>query len=315
MVSPISRPGAMTARASRLANRPTVAGSHAGFDRYRHEPSDGISQTSIFKEAFMISTSLSDSIPASDIPSIRRLTTEDLGWALRSGWQDFRAKRGDLLFVALLYPLLSLTIAIVALQSALLPLYFPLVAGLSVMGPVVAAGFYEIARRRETGDDSGWRHFLAPLSDDRREGLLSIAIVLIGLFLVWLLVAWVLYQATVGQLHPVGAAAFADAVLTTPEGWTMIVLGNLAGGAIATITLVLTVVSVPMVVDKPVRASLALHTSVEAVTKNRGAMIRWGVIVALMLIAGSIPLFLGLAVVLPVLGYATWHLYTRVVDR
>ena len=257
----------------------------------------------------------SDSIAPSRAPVVNRISVADLHWALRAGWQDFQAKRGDLLFVALLYPLLSLTIAAVALQGVLLPLYFPLCAALSVLGPVVAAGFYEVARRREQGDESGWQHFFDPLAKGRRDGLVSLSLLLIGIVLVWLILAWMLYQVTVARLHPVGLAEFARAVLTTPSGWVMIVVGNAIGGLIAVATLALTVVSVPMVVDTPIRASLALRTSLRAVSVNRGVLLRWGAIVGALLVVGSIPLFIGLAVILPFLGYSTWHLYTRIVER
>ncbi|HVF93240.1 MAG TPA: DUF2189 domain-containing protein, partial [Sphingomonas sp.] len=134
-------------------------------------------------------------------------------------------------------------------------------------------------------------------------------------FLGWLLVAWLLYQVTVGRLEPVGISAFVDALFNTSEGWTLIIAGNLAGGMFAALTLVLTVVSVPMVVDQAVDPMLAVRTSIRAVSANWLMMLRWGATVAALLLLGTIPLFIGLAVVLPVLGYATWHLYTRLVSR
>ncbi len=248
-------------------------------------------------------------------PVVNRIGPEDLRWALRAGWQDFRAMRGDLIFVPVLYPLIGLTTAAITLGGALLPLFFPLVAGLSILGPVVAAGFYEIARRREQGDESGWSHFFDPLDRGRRSGIVTLTALLIGLFVAWLLIAWSLYQVTVGRLEPVGASAFFDDLLRTREGWTLILVGNAAGLLIAAATLVTTVVSVPMVVDKPVDAMLALRTSLRAAAKNPAMLARWGAIVAAILLLGAIPLFVGLAVALPVLGYATWHLYTRLVER
>lgn len=256
-----------------------------------------------------------DHSPTLDEPAVRTISTADLHWALRLGWEDFLAKRGDILFVGVIYPLVGLLVVALTVQGALLPLFFPLAAGLSIVGPLAAAGFYEIARRRENGDDSGWAHFLDPLGPDRRHGLLAIASMLIVLFLAWLLIAWTLYQATVGRLAPDSLGAFVRLLFTTPEGWTLIVLGNLAGGVIATLTLALTVVSVPMVVDRPVSGMVAVRTSVRAVAANPWVMARWGAIVAGLLVLGSIPLFVGLAIMLPVLGYATWHLYTKVVAR
>ena len=101
----------------------------------------------------------------------------------------------------------------------------------------------------------------------------------------------------------------------TPEGWALIVIGNLVGLAFAALVLTLSVVSMPMLVDCDVDARTALDTSVRAVMMNKGPMARWGLIVAALLVLGSIPAFVGLAVVLPVLGYATWHLYAHTVVR
>lgn len=263
----------------------------------------------------MTTLDLTRDVSSTTDPIIHRINADDLHWALRRGWDDFQAKRGDLIFVSFIYPLIGLITGAIALDSKLLPYLFPIVAGISILGPVVAAGFYEIARRRDEGDDTGWAHFLDPIRPGRRGGLIAITSMLIALFLAWLLIASVIYQATLGQLRPIGVGAFLRDLLTTSEGWTLIVVGNLAGGLIAALTLVLTVVSAPMVVDRPDEPELAVRTSIRAVAANPGAIARWGAIVAGLLILGTIPLFVGLAVVLPVLGYSTWHLYTRLVER
>lgn len=264
----------------------------------------------------MVALDVERAFPSAETPGVRRIDVADLRWALRAGWDDFMSKRGDLIFAALFYPLVGLIAAFAATDHRLLPLFFPLVAGLSIMGPLVASGFYEIARRREQGDDAGWAHFLDPLLDGkRRAGLLAIASMLIVLFLMWLLVAWTLYQMTVGRLEPHGPAALFNALVTTREGWTLMICGNVIGAVIAAVTLVATFVSVPMVVDKPVSGMAAVLTSIRAASMNPGVTVRWGLTVAFLLVIGTIPLFIGLAVVLPVLGYATWHLYTRAVER
>ncbi|MDO6416244.1 DUF2189 domain-containing protein [Sphingomonas sp. BIUV-7] len=248
-------------------------------------------------------------------PAVRRIGPDDLHWALQSGWQDFVAKRGDVLFVALLYPAIGLITAVIALKSSLLPFFFPLAAGLSILGPIVASGFYELARRREQNEPAGWSHFLDPLLSDRRNGIVGLAAMMVGLFAIWLAVAWALYAATLGQLEPVGAAGFVSLLFTTADGWMLIIFGNAAGALIAAATLVLTLVSAPMLVDRPVSVDLAVRTSLRAAAMNPGATARWGATVAALLLLGSIPVFIGLAIVLPVLGYATWHLYTRIVER
>jgi uncharacterized membrane protein len=256
------------------------------------------------------------SVPAlGAAPEIRRITGRDLNWALSEGWSDFKEKRGELVLLALIYPFVGLLSAAVVSDSRVLPLFFPIVAGLSILGPAVASGFYELARRREAGLGSTWLHFLDPLRGRSRVALAILTLGLAVVFLAWLLAASLIYDATIGVDHPVGISAFLEALLTTPRGWTMILLGNLVGFAFAVAVLTLSLVSFPMVVDKSVDPATAITTSVRAVRTNPGAAASWGLRVAALLVLGSLPLFIGLAIVLPVLGYATWHLYTRLVAR
>lgn len=254
-------------------------------------------------------------VPGIRSPAVRRIDGKDLTWALVEGWHDFRSKRGDLIFAGLLYPLIGFAAAAVALDAKLLPLFFPVVAGLSILGPAVASGFYELARRREEGMDPSWSHFLDPLRGRSRTGLVILTLGLGMLFLAWLASAWAIYQATLGQLASSGRADFIYALFNTREGWTMIFLGNLTGLLFAVLTLIISVVSFPLIVDKPVDAGTAVLTSLRAVRKNPAVIAQWGLRIALLLVLGAIPVFIGLAVVLPVLGYSTWHLYTRLVER
>lgn len=256
------------------------------------------------------------STPDNDAPTgVRRITTADLDWALREGWSDFQDKRGDLIFVALLYPAIGLIAAAFALNDAALPLIFPFAAGLSIFGPAAASGFYELARRREAGLESSWRHFFDPMRGKQGSTILMLTIGLGVLFLIWLGTAYAIYAVTMGPDFPTGVSSFIERVFTTTEGWTLIVLGNLAGAVFAVITLMTTLVSFPMAVDRDVDPGHAVQTSLRAVAANPGIVAGWGLRVAVLLVLGAIPAFVGLAVVLPVLGYATWHLYTRMVER
>lgn len=248
-------------------------------------------------------------------PAIRRIGEADLNWALSEGWKDFSAKRGDIVFLALLYPLVGLAAAVMAVNERFLPLFFPLVAGLSVLGPAVASGFYELARRREQGLDAGWSHFLDPMRGRSRSALLIMTLGLVFLFFAWVATAAAIHAATLGQLGPMSLGLFLQRLFDSPEGWALIVVGNLVGLAFAVVTITLSLVSFPMVVDRPVDAWTAMATSIRAVRANPAATASWGLRVAILLALGCIPAFIGLAVVLPVLGYATWHLYTRLVER
>jgi uncharacterized membrane protein len=246
---------------------------------------------------------------------VRKITAADLNLSLREGWSDFLAMRGDLIFLGLLYPLVGIVAATVTLGGSLLPLFFPIAAGISLLGSIVAIGFYELARRREEGLESDWSHFFDVRKRPSADGLGAVAALLVVIFALWVIVAGALYVALWGMEVPPSIGAFLSRLFTTAEGWTLIVVGNLIGFCFAVVALAISAVSLPMLVDCNVEARTAVDTSVRAFMKNKGLMLRWGFTIAFLLVLGSIPLFIGLAVVLPWLGYATWHLYTHLIDR
>ncbi|MBC2665467.1 DUF2189 domain-containing protein [Novosphingobium flavum] len=253
--------------------------------------------------------------PAMEDIRIRKITLRDLRTALSQGWEDFMEKRGDLVFVGLIYPIAIALGTLYVLRVSILPLLFPIAAGSILLGPAAASGFYELARRREQGLDARWRHFLDVLRGPRAEPLFALSAILTALFVLWIAVAWYIYVNTMGLDAPRTPLAFLQAVLATPEGWAMIVVGNLVGLGFAITVLAISAVSFPMLVDRPVSWKVALRTSVRVAWKNPVTIAAWGLIVVGLLVLGALPALVGLAVVLPVLGYATWHLYTLAVER
>jgi uncharacterized membrane protein len=252
--------------------------------------------------------------PASEPWPVRIIDADDLRASLVDGYADFKEKRGDLIFVGLLYPLIGL-VAAMLFNGAQIFLLFPIFAGLSLMGPLVATGFYEIARRRELGLDASWRHFFDVVRGPSALSIMAVGAGLLAIFCAWLASAAIVYGLFFGTAPPDSAGAFLTDVFFTGRGWAMIAVGNLIGLVFALVVLAASVVSLPLLVDRKVSAERAVATSLSAFRHNPGILLRWGLIVAVILVLGAIPLLIGLAVALPVLGYATWHLYTRLVDR
>jgi uncharacterized membrane protein len=162
------------------------------------------------------------------IAKVRKVGLGDLREALRGGVSDFLALRGDLLCLGFIYPVVGILASAIILRNDLAPLVFPIAAGLSLLGPSVACGFYELARRRERGEGSSWRHFFEVYADSHAPGLAILTLVLAVLFMGWLLCAWGVYLATLGAEPVASSGDFVRRLFGTPAGWTLIVVGNLA---------------------------------------------------------------------------------------
>jgi uncharacterized membrane protein len=251
---------------------------------------------------------------ASKIP-VRQITDEDLRFSLRQGWEDFRDLRGDLVFAGLIYTLIGVAAVVMTTSRPLIPFFFPVVAGVALMGPVAAVGFYELARRREEGREVHWFNFLDVRKRPSLDDMGIVAGLLLVIFVGWLLAAAALYALLFGWATPTSVGGFISAVFTTPRGWALIIGGAVVGAIFGWFVLALSVASLPALVDCDISAAEAVSASWRASHANKREMIRWGIVVAGLLVLGSIPLFVGLAFVLPWLGYSTWHLYTRLIDR
>ena len=260
-------------------------------------------------------TSLAHSGPdATAAPVIRTIGLRELHRALQRGWEDFKAVPSHAIILCIIYPVLGLMLARAVHGYSVLPLLFPLAAGFALLGPFAALGLYEMSRRRERGEQATAWDALEVVRSPSFGAILGLGVLLLALFVTWVATAQAIYIAAFGYAGATGVSDFAERVLTTPQGWWLIVVGCGVGFLFAIVALCISVVSFPLMLDRHASAADAMVTSLRAVARNPVPMAVWGLIVAVLLVAGSLPAFLGLAVVIPLLGHATWHLYRETIE-
>ncbi len=248
-----------------------------------------------------------------DHPDVRQITTSDVMDALRLGLADFWEKPSHYVFLCLIYPIVGAVLLTWTSGGNVVQLIYPLLTGFALLGPIAGIGLYEISRRREKGLDTSWHHALEVRRSPAIPAIMAVALLLLALFVAWMLAAQTIYTALFGSGTPESILGFIGDVLTTQRGWTLIVLGNAVGFVFALIVLCTTVIAFPLLLDRNVGAFSAIQTSIRVVQANPVPMLFWGFIVAVALLIGTIPLLVGLAIVIPVLGHTTWHLYRKVV--
>lgn len=246
-------------------------------------------------------------------PEVRRVGTADLMDSLRKGLADFAAARDDVVFIVVIYPLAGLALAMLAARYDLLPMVFPMVSGFALIGPFAAVGLYEISRRRERGEEVSWADAAAVLRSPAIGAILAMGLILVALFGLWLAAAYQISLIAFADAPPVTVRSFLEEVFASGAGLRMAVIGIAVGFLFAVAAFALSVVSFPLLLDRNVDLDVAIRTSLKVVAHNPGTMALWGLIVAGLLMLGTLPALLGLIVVLPVLGHASWHLYRKAV--
>jgi len=247
-------------------------------------------------------------------PAVRKISFADLGTALARGLDDFEAVPSHAIVLCLIYPVVGLVLARLVLGYSVLPLLFPLAAGFALIGPFAAVGLYELSCRREQGLDLSASHALNVLRSPSFGAMLGLGVLLLVLFGVWVATAHAIYVSYFGYAAAANIPDFAMKVFTTPEGWGLIIVGCGVGFLFALVALCISVVSFPLMLDRHTTVTDAMLTSLRVVRTNPLQIAAWGLIVAGLLVVGSLPFFVGLTVVIPVLGHATWHLYRLTVD-
>ena len=246
-------------------------------------------------------------------PNVRRIDPADLRDALVKGLDDFMAMPTFALFLVAVYPIIGLILFWLTFGLDMMQLVFPLIAGFALIGPLAAIGLYELSRRREQGLPIS----LGALKDIHFpciRAITALGVVLMAIFFAWLGAAMAVYRLTFGDWVPPSIAEFLHQVFMTPAGWTLIIVGCGVGLLLGIVAFTISVVSVPMLLDRDVGVATAVETSIRVVLANPQTMALWGLIVAGALMIGSLPFLIGLSVVFPVLGHSTWHLYRAAVE-
>ena len=248
--------------------------------------------------------------------TVNKIRLRDLVDAVDKGIDDFKEKPTHLFFLAVIYPVATLFGYMVVANDNLMPLVFPIMAGLVLIGPFIGIAMEEMSHHRERGMDMSWGHAFNFFEEPAAKDIIILGCLLVALFLGWVAMANTIYVMTVGDAWSTGTMTvpeFVTAVLTTPQGWMLIVIGNVAGLMFAIVSLAIGAISFPMLLDKPVGLATAVATSVRAVIANPIPLAAWGIFVALSLLVSALPLLVGLAVMVPILGHSTWHLYRKIV--
>jgi len=244
-------------------------------------------------------------------PEINQITLSTLAHALRLGWRDFRAAPMFGLFFAGVYVLSGLLMAYVTQRTG--QSYWLVLAafGFPLFGPFAAVGLYEVSRQLEKGAHPEWRAVLGCVWRQKDRQVPSICAITVFIFLFWFFIAHMIFALFLGLTTMTNISNSLDVFLTL-NGMTMLLVGSGVGAALAFLIFSITATGLPLLLDREIDYVTAMIVSVQSVTRNLPIMLVWGGMVAILLFVGMVPAFLGLMVVLPVLGHATWHLYRAV---
>lgn len=252
---------------------------------------------------------------APKVPKVKVITGRDISLALQAGVADFfKAPLFGLFFGGIFAFGGLLIFASVSLWKVPY-MIFPIAIGFPLIGPFVAAGLYEVSRRISAGEPLDWRGVLVLVFRQRERQLGWMAFAVLFIFWVWIYVVRILIALFMGFSAPSTIEGFIRVATTTSEGMIFLGVGTLVGAAMALFLFATTVISIPLLLDSELDFVTAMITSFKAVAASPVPMLGWGLVVTVLALIGMAPVFLGLLVIFPILGHATWHLYTLAVER
>ncbi|MEM9974218.1 MAG: DUF2189 domain-containing protein [Pseudomonadota bacterium] len=244
---------------------------------------------------------------------VNTVTSDDIKASLKAGFSDFLARPVMSSFFGLFYAIFGILFVWCLVWLGAIWMVIPAAVGFPLIAPFAAAGLYEMSRRLQRDEGFGWSDILTVMARQRKREMGWMAFVTLFVLWVWFyqfrtVLVIVLQDSSFSDLN-----GFIETVLYTPEGWTFLAIGTCVGAFLAAVLFTVTVVAMPMLLDREIDFVTAMLTSVRVVTENPAVMLTWAAIISVTMMLSMVPAFLGLIFTLPILGHTTWHLYQRAV--
>ena len=254
-----------------------------------------------------------DTLTAPSLIEVNVLVAEDIRASLKSGFSDFLARPVMSGFFGLFYAVFGLVLVWLLVWLGKVWMVIPALVAFPLFAPFAAAGLYDMSRRLQRNEAFGWSDVLTVMVDQRNRQMGWMAFVTIFILWVWFYQFRTVLVIVLQDSNFSDLAGFSQTVFFTPEGWIFLAIGTCVGAFLSAVLFTVTVVSMPMLLDREVDLVTAMITSIRVVAKSPVVMLSWAGIISVVLILSLVPAFLGLVFTLPILGHTTWHLYQRAV--